>query len=165
MLVSGGPTTDTHTSDFDIWTAPAVIVDPVTGGEVAVVACVPAFTGDGPPGPGPFDFITAEFLGQGLELVTELTFAALGALPVLSEWTWRLGTDGNEVHIDRPGGVFYEGDLGADAPPGWCDTPARQDSLVLLVACDVDLFEPDQAHKFDYTRRSGIVVGARIPRP
>ncbi|MBB6374347.1 hypothetical protein BKA01_001569 [Pseudonocardia eucalypti] len=29
----------------------------------------------------------------------------------------------------------------------------------------LDLFEPDRKSNFDYTRRSGMVVGARIRHP
>ncbi|WP_142065204.1 hypothetical protein [Pseudonocardia kunmingensis] len=123
---------------MSIWASPGLIEDhmrPDTG-PVALLTMTPSVTvqtSDEHPGAELVDVVVASLLRWGFDLVTAIEPAELAALPLLPAWRATFDAAGNTLHIREPGGVFYDGDLGADLPAGWHQALHRRGCLVVLV--------------------------------
>lgn len=147
------------------WALPGVATDPSRPDIgvlpiLTVASSVSVYTGD--PGADPVDVLLSGLLGRGFTLLTGVSMAELGGLPVLPDWSARY--EGAELRIVEPGGWFYLGDVGPAVPPSWLSAlRARRQLVVLVCSGEVDLFRVDRDVQLRRAQQHGEVVAAQIP--
>jgi hypothetical protein len=162
------PGPDTLAESLTIWASPGLVTDTARPdlGSIPALTVVPSLsvsTRDSHPAAEPVDLIASALLGQGFQLLTAFDPATLVELPILPDWSAEFSPDNQHLTVTEPGGILYDGDLGAKVPLGWHEAVLdRRGLLVLLVSSDINLTGAGRVASMDAARRAGSVVGAQI---